>query len=82
MQFKVERKDTEESDEETSGLVMPETEDSIRASELDSIIDRLINYDNYPDRTISENKAQNDQTPYILKEKEIRQLISTSIRVF
>ena len=36
---------------------MPEVDDSIRASELDSIIDRLINFDQYPDRTISENKA-------------------------
>lgn len=55
---------------------------SIRASELDDIIDRLTNYDKYTGYTISETKTNaatgenglplDSQLPYILKEKEIR----------
>ena len=50
-------------------------------SMLDDIIERLVHYDKYPGYTIHETKVgtQNLQNlPYILKEKEIRQLISAA----
>ena len=50
---------------------------------LDDIIDRLINHDKYPSFSISENKGTgNANLPYILKEKEIRLLISAAEDVF
>lgn len=69
--------------EEVEGYSTP-VENSILASELDDIIDRLINYDKYTGYTIGEERSlsSDQQLPYILKEKEIRQLISTSERVF
>ena len=80
--------DMSEEEEEEKPLVPP----SIRASELDDIIDRLTNYDKYTGYTISETKTNpatgenglplDSQLPYILKEKEIRQLIQLAERVF
>lgn len=50
---------------------------------LDDIIERLVNHDKYPGYTINENKGgQNGTLPYILKEKEIRLLISAAEDVF
>lgn len=45
-------------------------------SQLDLIIDKLINHDKYPEYSISENKGSGGTSlPYILKEKEIKLLI-------
>lgn len=43
---------------------------------LDDMIERLLNYEKYPEYSISENKGSgNANLPYILKENEIRLLI-------
>jgi hypothetical protein len=56
----------------------------ITISELDDIIERLINHDKYTGYTINENKQGPDESslPYILKEIEIRKLILLSKRIF
>ena len=63
----------------------PERAESLTIKVLDDIIDRLINYEKYPGYTVSENKvagSPNENLPFILKEKEIRQLISSAEEVF
>ena len=47
------------SDEELSALIEPAEPqpNQILASELDNIIYRLVHYEDFPDRTIEENKA-------------------------
>ena len=62
-----------------------EKQDGLTQKHLDDIIERLINFEKYPGYTISENKnsgSGNDNLPFILKEKEIRQIISTAEDVF
>jgi L-rhamnose isomerase len=56
----------------------------ITISELDDIIERLINHDKYTGYTINENKQGPDDSslPYILKEIEIRKLILLSKKIF
>ena len=50
---------------------------------LDDIIERLINHDKYPGYTINETKGGGQgNLPYILKEKEIRILITSADKVF
>ena len=61
---------------------MPERE-GISWSLLEDIIERLVHYDKFPGYTIHETKVgANQNLPYILKEKEIRQLISAAEKVF
>ena len=50
---------------------------------MDSIIERLVNHDKYHGFTINENKGgAQANLPYILKEREIRTLISMAEKVF
>lgn len=50
---------------------------------LHDIIERLVNFDKYPGYTINETKSgASSNLPYILKEKEIRLLISSAEKVF
>ena len=50
---------------------------------LDDIIERLVNHDKYAGYTINETKGGGQSNlPYILKEKEIRLLISSAEKVF
>ena len=50
---------------------------------LDDIIERLVHYDKFSGYTIHETKVGNNMNlPYILKEKEIRNLISAAEKVF
>lgn len=55
----------------------------LTAQLLDDIIERLINYEKYPGYTINEIKGSSSgKLPYILKEKEIRMLISGAEAIF
>lgn len=65
-----------EIDDENDGV--NEKQEGLTQKALDDIIERLINFEKYPGYTISENKttgSASDNLPFILKEKEIRQII-------
>ena len=68
------------NDEEFDDGEVPQTPNQIRARDLDEIIDRLVNHEQYSkDRSLEEKRGGTD---YILSELEIMQLITTASRVF
>lgn len=68
------------NDEDFDDGEVPQTPNQIRARDLDEIIDRLVNHEQYSkDRSLEERRGGTD---YILSELEIMQLISTASRVF
>ena len=70
----IDKSDTKESVKQTKG-----SDEGMTEKLLDDIINRLVNYDKFPGFSISENKGTGSANlPYILKEKEIRLLISAA----